>query len=226
MKLNRHLGISLMLVVSLMAWLTVLSTRLRANTGSCGGVSVTVPFTDVSSSNMFFCSIAEAYFSGLTNGTTATTYSPSDPVPREQMAAFVTRTLDQSLKRGKRAALHQFWATTVTDAAVINQVNGVANLIKSDGTDVYMAIAGLNAVQRFRASSSQEELPVATYSGIAGAYGICVTPSLVYVTGRTSPGTLYSIPRGEASSAATLLASDLGDGPTGIAYDGAAYMDC
>ncbi len=83
------------------------SSRLPADTGTCGGAMVTVPFTDVGG-NFFFCQIAEAYFSGLTNGTSPTTYSPSDSVPREQMAAFVTRTQDSALRRGsRRAALNQ-----------------------------------------------------------------------------------------------------------------------
>jgi len=35
-----------------------------------GAAMVTLPFTDVPSSKIFFSSIAEAYFSALTNGTT------------------------------------------------------------------------------------------------------------------------------------------------------------
>ena len=69
----------------------------------------TLPFTDVMG-NIFFCQIAEAYFSGLTNGTTPTTYSPSDPVLRDQMAAFVTRTQDSALRRGSRRAALGQWA--------------------------------------------------------------------------------------------------------------------
>src|SRR6516162_3011693 len=112
MMTNRRLSIRLTLLVSLLIALTVGSSRLRADTGTCGGVTTTLPFTDVMS-NPFFCQIAEAFFSGLTNGTSATTYSPSAPVPREQMAAFITRTQDSALKRGsKRAALDQFWTTT------------------------------------------------------------------------------------------------------------------
>src|SRR4030095_5668706 len=96
--------------LALIVTLTITSIRIQADTGSCGGASVTIPFTDVPSSNIFFCAIAEAYFSGLTNGTSATTYSPSANVPREQMAAFVSRTLDQSLKRGsRRAGLGMWW---------------------------------------------------------------------------------------------------------------------
>jgi hypothetical protein len=53
------------------------SNRLPADTGTCGGAMnmTTLPFTDVMG-NIFFCSISEAYFSGLTNGTTPTTYTP------------------------------------------------------------------------------------------------------------------------------------------------------
>jgi hypothetical protein len=75
------------------------SSRLNADTGTCGGASVTLPFVDVSGGSIFFCSIAEAYFSGLTIGTDPTHYSPAANVPREQMAAFVTRTMDQSVER-------------------------------------------------------------------------------------------------------------------------------
>src|SRR5688500_11826066 len=108
-KTYRSIVVRALLLISLMASLTVLSGRLQADTGSCGGGTTTLPFTDVMG-NPFFCQIASAYFSGLTNGTSATTYSPTQNVPREQMAAFVSRTLDQSLKRGsRRAALGQFW---------------------------------------------------------------------------------------------------------------------
>src|SRR5436190_21604114 len=104
-KYQAVIAVAVMIVV-----LTTASTYLRADTGTCGGASVTLPFTDVPSSNIFFCSIAEAYFSGLTNGTSATTYNPSDPVPREQMAAFVTRTQDSAIRRGsRRGALGQWW---------------------------------------------------------------------------------------------------------------------
>src|SRR4051794_29295789 len=77
-------------------------------TGACGNppTSTTIPFNDVTTANLtFFCGIAEAFFSGLTTGTTATTFTPNGPngnVTREQMAVFVSRTLDQSVKRGSR----------------------------------------------------------------------------------------------------------------------------
>jgi hypothetical protein len=101
-KFNRSLFIRSFVLISLIASLTVLSTRLQADTGNCGGVTITLPFNDVMASP-FFCQIAAAYFSGLTNGTgDGTTYSPTQTVTREQMAAFTSRTLDQSLKRGSQ----------------------------------------------------------------------------------------------------------------------------
>src|SRR5258706_356802 len=103
-------------LVTLVVILTIASSRTHAqfqpeDSGACSGVSVTLPFMDVAGS-IFFCTIAEAYFSGLTNGTDAMHYSPSANVTRDQMSAFVTRTMDQSLKRGsQRAALNQNWTT-------------------------------------------------------------------------------------------------------------------
>jgi len=90
--------------LTLMTVLVITSGQLRPASATCGGATVTVPLTAVASTNIFFCSIAEAYFSGLTNGTSPTTYNPGDPVQREQMAAFIARTLDQSLKRGSWSA--------------------------------------------------------------------------------------------------------------------------
>lgn len=96
MTVNRSIAVRFDLLISVMANLTILSKTIQADTGTCGGASITLPFTDVPNTNIFFCLIAEAYFSGLTAGTSATTYSPSDPVPREQMAAFISRTQDSA----------------------------------------------------------------------------------------------------------------------------------
>ena len=139
---NRKLAIRLSMLSALVIALTLASTRLRADSGTCGGAMTTVPFTDVGSS-IFFCSIAEAYFSGLTNGTSATTYSPSDPVTREQMSAFITRTQDSGLRRGsRRAALKQFW--TPQGAANLGLVPGTSGFgTTTVGANQLGVIAGL-----------------------------------------------------------------------------------
>src|SRR5215472_15895909 len=82
--------------------------RVLADCASFG-----LPFTDLGSGSGFCAVIAEAYFSGLTTGTSATTFSPNNNVSRVQMAAFISRTLDQSLSRGsRRAAVDQGWTQT------------------------------------------------------------------------------------------------------------------
>src|SRR5687768_12280072 len=137
MQLNRSIVVRVVVLISLMASLTVLSTRLQADTGSCGGVTVTLPFTDVMG-NAFFCQIAAAYFSGLTNGTTATTFSPTQTVTREQMAAFTTRTLDQSLKRGsQRAVAKKWWTPQDANSMTLTDVGNNPLQVEFDGTDLW-----------------------------------------------------------------------------------------
>ena len=74
MKWNKRTLYKLALIVAVLTVLSVSSSRLRADSGTCGGVTTTLPFIDVMG-NAFFCQSAEAYFSGLTNGTSGTTYS-------------------------------------------------------------------------------------------------------------------------------------------------------
>src|SRR5207244_1714634 len=116
------------------------------------------PFTDVGSSP-FFCQIAEAFFSGLTSGTSATTYSPGNVVTREQMAAFVTRTQDSALRRGsRRAALNQWWTPSPlglgpdspSSYTAIN-MPAPGQMVQSDGADIWVA-SGPN-LNRVSASS-------------------------------------------------------------------------
>src|SRR6516225_4854021 len=157
MTTNRRLTIRIFLLVSFVTGLTLTSTRLHADSGTCGGVTTTVPFTDVMSSP-FFCQIAEAFFSGLTNGTSATTYSPSANVTRDQMSAFITRTQDSALRRGSsRAALQQFWTTmpryTAADGGLGTTTVGILPLlVQSDGEDLWVANSSSNTVSQVHAS--------------------------------------------------------------------------
>src|SRR6516165_4926637 len=150
---------SSIILIGVMTVITLASIRLRADTGTCGGQSVTVPFTDVMSSP-FFCQIAEAFFSGLTNGTSSTTYSPSNPVTRDQMAAFITRTQDSALRQGsKRAALQQFWTTTPNYASESGglgwtTVGSSPQLVQSDGEDLWVTPGPVRqAPARYQSSS-------------------------------------------------------------------------
>lgn len=214
--MNTRISYRVVMLMALMIVITVASTQLKADTGTCGGSSITLPFTDVPSSNIFFCSIAEAYFSALTNGTSATTYSPGDPVPREQMAAFVTRTLDQSLTRGsQRAALDQFWTTKTASNLALTTLGSNPTLAKSDGAALW--VANGNSVSRVRTSDGKL---LETWTGAASAYGVLVAMGKVFITGSTDPGSLYQIDPTQAPGAVTTLTSGLGSFPEGIAYDG------
>ena len=218
MRIKTSLAIRTTLLISLIVSVTGLSTRLQADTGSCGtGPMTSVPFIDVMG-NPFFCQIAEAYFSGLTNGTDATHYSPAANVPREQIAAFATRTMDQSLMRGhNRAALNQFW----TDKAGTNlglttlPASSSPQMIRSDGADLWVASPGTATLTRVRASDGKL---LDTWTGATGAFGVLVAMGKVFVAGTGGPGHLYSIDPTLAGTAVTLVTNV--PNPLGIAFDG------
>ena len=202
--------------LSSMLVLVFSSTQMRADTGTCGGQSITLPFTDVLSSNVFFCTIAEAFFTGLTNGTSPTTYNPSDPVNREQMAAFITRTLDQSLKRGSnRAVLDQFWTSQGSNNLISTTVGSSPALVKSDGADLWVANQGSSTVARVRSSDGKL---IETWTGASAAFGVLVAMGKVFVTGGAS--SLYQIDPTQSEGAVTTLTQNLGGTPRGIAFDG------
>lgn len=206
-----------MLIAVLIA-MTAASARLRAETGICGGAMVTIPFTDVSSGNIFFCSIAEAFFSGLTNGTSLTSYSPSTDVTREQMAAFITRTMDQSVKRAsKRAALNQFWTNQGSSNLALTFVGTGPRLLQSDGEDLWVANDSSNTVSQVHASNGKL---VGNWTGATNAFGVLVARGKVFITGRTNPGNLYQIDPTQAAGPVTTVTSSLGAFPLQIAYDG------
>ncbi len=161
--MNRKFRIGLVATFSLAVLLSA-STRLPADTGTCGGVSTTLPFTDVAG-NAFFCQIAEAFISGLSNGTTPTTYSPSNNVTREQMAAFITRTQDSALRRAnRRAALNQ-WGMPMGGTSVLMTgritVGSQPHGVRSDGTDLWVAVRK----RRYQASPSERWLGARNLDG-------------------------------------------------------------
>lgn len=212
MKTKSVFALTTMIVV-----LSLASTQLRADTGTCGGATTILPFNDVAGSQ-FFCQIAEAFFSGLTNGTTPTTYSPNSTVARQEMAAFITRTLDQALKRGsRRAALDQFWMPNSLTDLTPTAVGVDPQLVQTDGADLWVANSGANSVSRIRASDGRL---LETWTGATQAFGVLIAKGKVYITGQSSPGALYVIDPSLPAGAVTTLANNLGDSPAGIAFDG------
>jgi hypothetical protein len=217
MPLNRSILVRAALLISLMANLAILSNNIKADTGSCAGATTTLPFTDVQG-NIFFCQIAAAYFSGLTAGTSATTYSPADTVNREQMAAFTTRTLDQSLKRGsQRAVAKKWWTPQDANSLTLTTVGNSPELVEFDGTDLWVANKTSNSVMRIRPSDGKV---LDTWTGATSAVGILAAMGRIFITGQTSPGSLYMIDPTQPAGAVTTLTSSLGNSPSGIAFDG------
>jgi hypothetical protein len=206
-----------LLLLAALVVIPAVSTRLRADTGTCGGATTTLPFTDVMG-NGFFCQIAAAYFSGLTNGTDATHYSPANIVTREQMAAFITRTMDQALRRGsQRAALNQYWTTQTANNLALTTVGTDPRLVKSDGANLWVANFISDTVSRVRQSNGKV---LDTWTGANAATGVLCAMDKVFVTGATNPGSLYQLDPTQPAGMVTTLSSALGNGPQGITFDG------
>jgi hypothetical protein len=220
--LQRRIIVRATILFGLMILITLASTRLRADTGNCGGVAVNVPFTDVAGSP-FFCQIATAYFSGLTSGTSATTYSPNDFVTREQMAAFTTRTLDQALLRGsRRAALQQFWTPkSGQDLSYTFVANGGGVIpgfsVESDGEDVWVSDYVSGTVSRVHASDGRL---LGIWDSMPNPWDLCVAKGKIFVTTSSSPGQLSVINPTEAPGTFSVGTTNLGGQSRGIAYDG------
>lgn len=217
MKLNRSISVRSILLLSLMASLTLLSNRIQADTGTCGGVTITLPFNDVMTSP-FFCQIAAAYYSGLTNGTTATTYSPTADVNREQMAAFISRTLNQSLRRNNRRAVTEKWWTpqTANDLTLTN-VGNFPDHVKFDGTNLWVANNSSSTVSKVRPEDGKV---LETWTGADAASPVLCAKGRVFIGAQTLPGRLYMIDPTQPAGAVTTVTSSLIDSCAGMAFDG------
>jgi DNA-binding beta-propeller fold protein YncE len=216
---NQHTRYRAIVIILFIALIVLASRQLRADTGSCGGATTTLPFTDVPSSNSFFCAIASAYFSGLTNGTSATTYTPNSAVPREQMAAFITRTHDSAIRRSnRRAVAQQWWRPKVIYRPYV--VGGAQDKIAWDGEDLWVAST---AVYRRRASDG---ILREIYHPVGTPYDVIVALGYVFVTsleGMGTPGKVYRIDPQKTNDdigAVELFADNTGPNPTGITFDG------
>jgi DNA-binding beta-propeller fold protein YncE len=212
-KFNRSILIRAVTIITLITSLAIISSNIKADTGSCSGVTITLPFNDVMASP-FFCQIAAAYFSGLTNGTTATTFNPTQTVTREQMAAFTTRTLDQSLKRSsQRAITKKWWTPQGVGNLTLIDVNQAPRHIEFDGTDLWLIQSA--TVRRIRPSDGKT---LNTWTGIIGLTAIVTAMGKIFIT--ADPGTLYMIDPLQSAGTPVTLTSSLGNLPLGIAFDG------
>jgi DNA-binding beta-propeller fold protein YncE len=183
----------------------------------CGGVDYPFPYTDVSAVGAAFCpGIMEAYVTGVSKGTTPTTFSPNETVTRVQMTTFLQRSLDQGLARtSKRAALNQWWTPQNTAAMQTIAVGDQPDYCAADGEDIWTANYG--QVVQVQANTGKV---LGTWTGATSSYGVIVATGKVFVTNSTIPGGLYVIDPTQPPGAVTVAASNLGNHPVGIAFDG------
>ena len=186
------------------------------------------PFTDVTPG---FCPyVLELYYLGITAGTSATTFSPEDPLTRGQGAVFIAKGLNQSLARSsRRAALGQWWTTTPHyDLGLgVTTLTPTTRQVVSDGVDLWV-VAGASVVHRVRASDGKL---LETWTGATGAYGIVAAMGRIFVTGGslagrqgTTQNLLYMIDPGQPAGPVTTVAvTDSASNPTAISFDGSRF---
>jgi hypothetical protein len=143
-----------LVIVPLALLAVAVGAATRAVQDQCG------PFTDVSP---LFCPyVLEAYYTGITVGTSPTTFSPDVPITRGQAAVFTTKALNQALARGsRRAALGQWWQTSVGPSPGVQlgwtDLGSSAQLGQavSDGTDVWVVDQNGSFVDRVHGSDGR-----------------------------------------------------------------------
>ena len=100
-------------------------------------------FTDVPSTSVYCSFILEAYYTGITQGTSASClFSPSATLPREQAVTFLSRTIDNTLHRGTvRTAMGKTWSPTSIASGTAARMSPLppSNDIVSDGICLWIA---------------------------------------------------------------------------------------
>jgi hypothetical protein len=195
----------------LLASAAVLAGASQGLLGTCG------PFTDTAP-DAFCPFVLEIFSLGITTGTTATTYSPSENVTRLQMAAFLSRSVDGTLRRGsRRAALGRFWNLQTTTFFDVTTVGLVPEYPASDGSDVWVPSQSGGTVARVRASDGKL---LETWTGAGSALVALSALGNIFVTSNVAPGNLYRIDPKQAAGAVTTVASNVGNYPNQLAFDG------
>ena len=197
-------------MVGLSAVLAGGATRLVED--QCG------PFTDVTPA---FCPyVLELYYLAITVGTSATTFSPDDPLTRGQGAVFIAKGLNQSLARSsRRAALGQWWTPQNY------QVLGTTTLpsspitgISCDGADVW--VSNLDLITRVRASDGRI---LESWSAPGESGTPLVAMGRLFVVSSTGPmitGIFMIDPTQPAGAVVSVVSFPAGDSAEDIVFDG------
>src|SRR5262249_31004056 len=138
---------------------------------------------------------------------------------RIQMAAFLSRTVDATLKHGsRRAALKQFWTTQNDKVLRLTAVGNLPQSVGSDGADLWVANYNSGSISRVRGSDGRL---LETWTDATEAAEVVVAAGYIFATGQSDPqGKLYRIDPSQAAGAVTTVASNLGQRSTGVAFDG------
>jgi hypothetical protein len=181
----------------------------------CGGVDYPFPYTDVSGVGAAFCpGIMEAYVTGVSEGTTPTTFSPNAMVIRSEMTTFLQRSLDQGLMRaGRRASLNQWWTPQNSGAMQTISVGGYPRFCAADGQSIWLTNSG--QVLELQAASGKL---LGTWTGATTSLAILVAAGKVFVG--TQLNILYVIDPTLPPGTITVAADNLGTSPNAITFDG------
>ena len=183
--------------------------------GACG------PFTDVAA-DAFCPFVLEIFTLGITTGTTATTYDPTGEVTRIQMAAFLSRTVDVSLRHAaRRTAINQLWSPKNQFTLGLTTVGLHPVGVQFDGRDLWVANFGNGTVSRVHASDGRV---LETWTGAPDAYAVCVAMGGVFLAADGTPGKLYRIDPTRTQPPATVeTVAATGDRPDAVVFDGARF---
>ena len=185
----------------------------------CGGETYPFPYTDVSGVGAAFCpGIMEAYVTGVSKGTTPTTFSPDENVSRIQMTTFLQRSLDQGLTRtSRRAALEQWSTPQNTNSMQTISIGGAPSSCAADGENIWVTTGGGESVNLAQVQESDGN--VLNSTGFLGTpFGVVVVAGQVFITDFIPSGLVYSF-------SATNLNRPTGEtgfvpNPRGITFDG------
>ena len=175
------------------------------------------PFTDVTPG---FCPyVLELYYLGITAGTSATTFSPEDPLTRGQAAVFIAKGLNQSLARSsRRAALGQWWTTTPHyDGGLGVTAIPAPMSVVADGADLWVT-TGTNSIYRVRASDGAV---LGIWSAPGTLSAVLVAMGRVFVVGfdNSFVGFFAMLDPSQPPGAVTVIYNG-GVAPGALAFDG------
>src|SRR5262249_18522891 len=116
-----------------------------------------------------------------------------------------------------RAAMDQFWTTQNATVLGLTTVGATPQTVAADGADVWVTNEDDATISRVRGSDGKL---LETWTGAANVFGVLSAMGRVFATGALLTGALYRIDPSQAAGAVTTVASNLGNGPLSIAFDG------